>query len=91
MKVHKILERADGSQVLITAQACFGVGLTRSVDVFVHHRASTCAPWTLANDRPSPRWKSMSRQDYELSGRSEMLRLAKPGEILKVTSTLPLA
>jgi hypothetical protein len=87
-KVTQIFKRENGSEVRIVAQECFGLGLTRSIDVCVHHRASPELPWKLANNRPHPDWRKMSVDDYIKRGRSEMLQVASHGEILKVTSAL---
>lgn len=87
-KVTQILQRADGSEARITAQAMFGRGLTRSVDVYVHRRESPAHPWALCGDRPHPNWREMSVEEYLQHGRSEVLQTVSPGEILKVTGTL---
>lgn len=84
----KIIRRNDGSEVRIVAQKCYGLGLTCSIDVYVHHRESPDHPWMLMSNRPHPDWRKMSVDDYVKRGRSEMLRTVSHGEILKVTSTL---
>ena len=87
-KATKIIQRPDGSEIRITAEAMFGAGLHRSVDVYVHHRKTCLDTWQLANDRPHPDWRKMSVDEYTKFGRSEKLQLAKPGEILKVIHSL---
>lgn len=87
-KVTQIIQRDDGSEVRIVAEEFFGLGLTRSVGVYVHRRESTNHPWTLTNDRPHPDWREMSVDEYIKRGRSEMLRTVSHGEILKVTNSL---
>lgn len=87
-KIEQVIQRKDGSEVKIVAQACFGSGLTCSIDVFVLRRASPDQAWTLANDRPHPDWRTMSVDEYVKHGRSEMLRTSSIGEILKVTNAL---
>lgn len=87
-KATQMLQRADGSEVCIVAQECYGLGLTRSVFVYVRWRERPEHPWKLANDRPHPDWKTMPLNDYVKFGRSEMLRLASPGEILKTVNAL---
>lgn len=88
MKVTKIIQRADGSAVRIVAEACFGVGLTRSIGVYVHRRESPDHAWKLTNNRPHPDWRKMSVDEYVKRGRSEMLQAVSSGEILKVTNEL---
>jgi hypothetical protein len=87
-KVTQILKRADGSEVKIVAQNFYGLGLTRSVDVYVLRRESPEHAWQLASDRPHPDWRTMSVDEYIRHGRSEMLRTVSHGEILKVASAL---
>lgn len=88
-KVTQTLARADGSEVRIIAEEFFGRGLTRSVDIRVHLRASAEQPWHLCDDRPHPAWRTMSVDEYVKHGRSEMLRTVTHGEILRVASMLP--
>ena len=89
MEVQQILQRKDGSEVRIVAQEFFGKGLTRSVGVYVHRRQGPNHAWKLASDRPHPNWRKMSVQEYTGHGRSEMLQVVSPGEILKVIGALP--
>ncbi|GBG14268.1 chorismate synthase [Novimethylophilus kurashikiensis] len=86
--VEHMHHRPDGSEVRIVAQACWGSGLTCSIDVAVHRRASDKHDWQLMSNRPHPAWRSMSIKDYALHGRSEMLLAASPAEILRATSAL---
>lgn len=90
-KVERTLQRKDGTEIKIVAQTCFGMGLTRSIDVYVLVRQSPAHQWRVASDRPHPDWRKMSVADYIKSGRSEMLRLVAPGEILSVVNTLGLS
>ncbi|WP_347990242.1 hypothetical protein [Methylomonas sp. AM2-LC] len=87
-KLSQIIQREDGSEVKIVAQLCFGLGLARSIDVYVHRRNSHQDNWILCSDRPHPNWRSMSVNDYINHGRSQMLQAVSAGEILKVTSAL---
>jgi len=87
-KVTQIIQRDDGSEAKIVAQACFGLGLARSVDVCVHTRESPEHDWKLCNDRPHPSWLKMSVDDYIKHGRSEMLQAVSPGEILSATNAI---
>jgi hypothetical protein len=87
-KAVQTIKRDDGSEVRITAEEFFGLGLHRSVGVYVHRRASPDAPWTLCNDRPHPDWRKMSVDEYVKRGRSEMLRTVSHGEILRVAHQL---
>lgn len=88
MKVSQTIQRKDGSEVRIVATAFFGLGLNRSIDVYVHRRESPDHEWQLTSDRPHPDWRKMSVSEYIKRGRSEMLQAASPCEILKVTNAL---
>lgn len=88
MQVSEIIDRADGSQVKIVAEEGFGVGLHRSIGVYVLHRTNKTQPWQLCNDRPNPNWRTRSVADYVNNGRSDMLQRVSPGEILKVAQRL---
>jgi hypothetical protein len=87
-KVVQIIPRDDGSEVRITAEKWYGLGLTCSIKVFAHRRESRQHSWTLASDTPHPEWRKMSVDDYIKRGRSEMLQTVSHAEILKVTSAL---
>lgn len=89
--VKQTIQREDGSEVQIVAQDFFGIGLTRSVGVYVLRRESPSHAWKLTDDRPHPDWRKMSVSDYVRHGRSEMLRTVSHGELLKVTHALQLA
>jgi len=84
----KLIQRKDGSEVKIVAQEFFGAGLARSVGVHVLHRNNSKDDWQLCNDRPHSDWRTMSVDEYVKQGRSEMLQLVSPGEILKVVAEL---
>lgn len=87
-KVTQIIEREDGSEVRIVAEAFFGAGLHRSIDIRVHHRDSSDQPWALCSERPHPDWLSMSVDDYVKQGRSQVMQLVSPGEILTVANQI---
>ncbi|WP_087866020.1 hypothetical protein [Comamonas thiooxydans] len=89
-KVSQIIQRTDGSQVKIVAEVMFGLGLTRSVDVFLLKRPNADAKWASVSKLPHPDWRSMSVDEYKRRGRSEMLQLVTHGEIFKVTNQLAL-
>lgn len=82
--MQKIIQRADGSEVRITAKPFFDQGMKPAVDLYVHHRKSSSDPWELVSDRPHPDWRKMSVSEYMERGRSEMLRLISPGSILQM-------
>lgn len=84
----RIIRRDNGSEVRIHAQAMFGAGLHRSIDVYVHRRDSADHAWTLCNNRPHPDSRTMSVDDYVEKGRSEQLRTVTPGEILSVSKLI---
>ncbi len=87
-QVEQLLQRPDGSEVKIVAQASYGAGLKRSVGVYVLARESSSHAWRVASDRPHPDWRTMSVAEYVKRGRSEMLQLVTHGEILKVANLL---
>lgn len=87
-KVEQIIQRKDGSEVRIVAEACFGTGDALSIGAYVLRRETAGHAWQLMGDRSHPDWRNMSVDDYVKHGRSEMLQTVTVGEILKVTSTL---
>lgn len=87
-KVEQVIQRKDGSEVKIGAQACFGLGMAYSVDVYVHRRESPDHAWVLMGNRPHPDWRDMPVEQYVAHGRPEMLRVATMGEILRATNAL---
>lgn len=87
-KITRIIERTDGSQVKIVAEEFYGLGLHRSTDVYVLHKSNGEDDWRLCSSQPKPGWREMSVQDYIQHGRSDMLCVVKPIEILAVLSEL---
>ncbi|EPO2769632.1 hypothetical protein ACT7V1_001253 [Salmonella enterica subsp. enterica] len=87
-RISQIIKREDGSEVKITAQAAFGAGLTRSIDVYVLRRDNADSNWQGCNNRPKAGWRDMSVDEYIREGRSEMLKAVTPGEILKLTNAI---
>jgi hypothetical protein len=87
-KLTVIITRGDGSQARIVATAMYGIGLHRSVDVYVHRRASCEHQWQLCSKSPHPNFKSMSREEYIHHGRSEMFQTVSHGEIFKVVGLI---
>ena len=87
-KITRIIERTDGSQAKIVAEEFYGLGLRRSIDVYVLHKSNEEDDWKLCDNQPKTGWREMSVQDYVQHGRSDMLRVVKPIEILAVLSEL---
>ncbi len=87
-KYTKVISRDDGTEVKLVAQAFFGAGLHRSVNVDVFRRASSQDSWHLCSDQPHPDWRTMSLEQYSRMGRSERLRTATHGEILAAASMI---
>ena len=81
------MQRDDGSQVRIVAQRGYGSRLTASLDVYVLRRDSSESNWSLCG-KILTRVEKMSVDEYQKFGRSEMLRYATPGEILRVASAI---
>lgn len=46
-KAERVLDRPDGSQVRVVAEAMYGLGLHLSIGYYAHHRASQDEPWRL--------------------------------------------
>ena len=92
-KISQVLKKTDGTEVRITALAMTGSGLAQSTDVYVHVRDNPKQAWRLCSKDAHPDWRTMSAQDYVRNGRSEMLKVVTPGQILKVVSFIgrPLA
>jgi len=86
-KVSQIIQRDDGSEVKIVAEAIPNPPGQIS-DVYVLRRSNPKDDWSLCSKQPHPDWKTMSLTDYIAFGRSEMLRLVSHSEILKVSSWL---
>ena len=87
-RITQIIQRADGSEVKIVAQAYWGTGLKQSIGVDVFRRESCGHHWVLCSDRPHPDWRTMSIDDYLKYGRPEKLQYASHSEILKVSSAI---
>ena len=87
-KITQVIQRDDGSEVRIVAEAMFGEGLHRSIGVYVHRRESVNHDWILCSDRPHPDWKSMSLADYVNNGRSPMLQAVSHGELLRAMNAI---
>ena len=87
-KITQVIQRDDGSEVKIVAEAFFGAGLHQSIDVYVHKRESANHDWILCSDRPHPDWRSMSVEDYDKHGRSSMLQAVSSGELLKAMNAI---
>lgn len=77
------------SEVRIVVEEFWGLGLSRSLDVRVHRRESAEHEWQLTSNRPHPKWREMSVDEYVARGRSEQLRTVSWGEIMKVAKELP--
>jgi hypothetical protein len=85
-KFTQTIVRKDGSEVRIIATPMASInGVDVSVDIYVLHRESPAHEWRVANNRPHPDWRRMSVNEYIKHGRSEMLQIASPCEILKVS------
>src|SRR5690554_6065094 len=87
-KVTRFFKRQDGSEVRIVAQDYSLPGCQPSVGYFVHRRESPDHEWKLCNDRPHPRWREMSVDEYVRQGRSEVLQVLSPGELLQTLSAI---
>jgi len=85
VKLERLLPQADGTEVKLVGQTMYGSGLTLSVDVFALHRESANQPWRKLNDLPHPDWRSMSVDEYQKRGRSEMLKRIGHGPILAMS------
>lgn len=87
-RVENLIQRPDGSEVKIVAQASFGLDQKFSADVFVLGRESTKHDWRVLSDRPHPDWRAMSVDEYVKRGRSEVLQNVTHGQIFKAAQAL---
>ena len=87
-KATRIIERPDGTQVRLVAQAYFGEGLPRSVGVDVFKRSEDDSHWVICSDQPHPDWRTMSVEEYDKRGRCEKFQMASHGEIFKIANLI---
>lgn len=87
-KITHIIQRNNGSEIKIVAQACFGSGLHMSIDSYFLHRQNSNSQWRLLSKDKHPNADKMSRAEYLENGRPEFLQYLSHGEILKVTSLI---
>jgi hypothetical protein len=81
-KISKIIKRKDNSEIKINLQKYYGSGLHLSIGVDVFYRKDNKSSFVLLNDRPHQDWKKMTVDEYLKNGKSEVLKLVKPIEIL---------
>lgn len=81
-KVHKLLQRSDGSEVKIVAESMQGYGLHVSMDFYVLRRESQSSDWELLSKEPHPRWREMAVDEYVKEGRPQAFKYASLSEIL---------
>jgi hypothetical protein len=86
VKLERLLPQADGTKVKLVGQTMYGSGLTLSVDVFALHCESADKPWRKLSDLPHPDWRSMSVDEYQKRGRSELLQRVGHGPILAMSN-----
>lgn len=87
-KITQTLKRADGSEVRIVVEQAFGIGLTPSLGMYVLRRPTTAHNWQLCSSSPHEEWRTMSVDEYQIHGRSEMLRYVSIGEILRLRAAI---
>ena len=87
-KITQTLKRPDGSEVRIVVEQAFGSGLTPSLGVYVLRRPTTANNWQLCKTAPHKDWRTMSVDEYQKHGRSEMLRYVSIGEILRLSAAI---
>ena len=87
-RLETLIEKPNGAEVKIVAQACFGVGMRFSADVFVLRRESVKDDWRVLSDLPHPDWRTMSVDEYVKHGRSEKLQNVTHGQIFKAAQAL---
>jgi hypothetical protein len=90
VKIEKLKQRPDGSEVKIVGEAMYGAGLHLSIDTYVLVRESANHQWRVASDRPHPDWRTMSVDEYAKRGRAEKFQVASHGEILSVANEVRL-
>lgn len=86
----RTFQREDGTQVKVTMKAFEDVTAINKwhFDTYAHQRQPDAQDWTLLNDRPHPDWRSMSVQEYNERGRSELLQALGHGRILALGNDL---
>lgn len=87
-RVENLIQKPDGSEVKIVAQASFDQNQKFVADVFVMKRESAQHEWRVLSDQPHPDWRSMSVDEYTKRGRSEVLQAVTHGQIFKAAQTL---
>jgi hypothetical protein len=87
-RVENLIQRPDGSEVKIVAQASFGADMKLEADVFVLRRESVTDNWRVLSDKPHPDWRTMSVAEYVKHGRSEKLQNVTHGQIFKAAQAL---
>jgi len=87
-KISQTLKRNDGSEVRIVVEQSFGRGLTPSLGVYVLRRPTLADNWQLCSNAPHKDWRTMPVDEYQQRGRSEMLRYASSGEILRLSAAI---
>lgn len=88
MRHSNIFIRPNGSQTRVVAELSSGPNGEAYFFNYAFYRRSEKASWQACHGSRDPRWKSMPRPDYVKFGRSEMLQVATPGEILKTNAEL---
>lgn len=87
-KIEKTFECESGEQSRLTVYLASRPGGSALVGVYGHHRANDSEPWSLCSENPHPDWKSMSVDEYEKRGRSELLQYIKRSDIFKYSAML---
>jgi hypothetical protein len=88
MKQENLITRADGSQVKIVATLFESISGEKHIDNYVLQRKDAASQWSVCSNTPAPGYLEMSIHEYEKRGRSEMLQMVSPGEILTVNQKL---
>lgn len=85
-KITTLIKNDDDHEIKLVAQKCGLLSGSSSIDVYALRRKLPSGQWKVLSDRPHPDWKKMSVEDYCKHGRSELLQLVGPGQILKLSS-----
>lgn len=88
LRIERVLTRADGTEVRITAHDYIGAGMTRLVGVNIYRRRSPGEDWVKLSPDPAYGWKAMTVQEYLEKGRPESMQVVSHGEVLSLLSTL---
>lgn len=88
MKLEKLIDRPDGSQVKIVTELWLNVFGRDGINQYVLRRPSKDSCWHCCSSTPALNWRDMSVDEYVRCGRPEMFRYVSHGELMLATRDL---